>query len=539
MVLKFLRSVRVNHWRRLSQFVFLALFLFLFRQTDYLGQDELPYAVNIFFRWDPLVAASAMLAAKTFIALLLPALIVVGLTFVLGRFFCGWVCPLGTLLDAAHTGITPKHKGPERSRYRTWKFYLLFLILIAALFGVPLVGYFDPFSILVRGLAIAVDPALQSGVSAPFDTIYVHAPGWVTDITEPVYEFLRGTIIAYDEAFFLMALPTLMVLVAVFALEKIERRFWCRNLCPLGALLGLCSRPALLRQHPGKACDKKCMTCADICRMGAIDEEGAISPEACNLCLDCVVDCDKKIISFKFKKPKAKPAPVGISRRGVVGALAAGLAVPAFLKVRAIEKMPDPKLIRPPGALDEDEFLSRCVRCGECMKVCINNALQPTFLEAGSEGIWSPMVVPRIGYCEYNCTLCGQVCPTGAIEKMAKEDKQKVKIGHAFFDKNLCMPYARGTPCLVCEEMCPLPEKAIRLRKATVHDQEGNEITLDQPYIVDNLCIGCGTCENKCPLPGKAGVRVTREGESRDPDSFVPPTGGPPPGYGGYGGYGG
>jgi MauM/NapG family ferredoxin protein len=202
-----------------------------------------------------------------------------------------------------------------------------------------------------------------------------------------------------------------------------------------------------------------------------------------------------------------------------LGTLATGIILPAFFKTRAAQKVPNPALIRPPGALGEDQFLQQCVRCGECMKVCIGNALQPTLLEAGAEGMFTPRLIPRIGYCEYNCTLCGQVCPTGAIQQLTLEQKHSTAIGRAWFDKSRCLPHARGIPCLVCEEHCPVPDKAIKLREATVLDQDGNEVTLQQPYVVDNLCIGCGICENKCPLPGAAAVHVTREGESRDPDS--------------------
>ena len=515
------KRIPVTFWRRAAQVAFLVLFLFLFRQTDYHGTDEIPYAVNIFFRWDPLVAASALLAAKTLLVILLPALVVVLATLVLGRFFCGWVCPLGTLLDLAHYVIPPRSAGTT-GRYLSIKYVLLGLILVGAVFGLPLVGYFDPFSILVRGLTLVVDPALNVAVTAPFDLIYRSAPAWVSGLSEPVYAFLRANILPFRQTVFNLAILSLVILAAVFALERLERRFWCRNVCPLGALLGLLSRVAPLRWHPGIACHSGgCHTCSEVCRMGAIGaQDGKIAPEACTLCLDCVEACPRGIISFKFKSPAPKPAPVaGVSRRVFLGTLAAGLVLPATLKVRAAGKAPDPSLIRPPGALEETQFLERCVRCGECMKVCIGNALHPTLLEAGVEGMFSPHLVPRVGYCEFNCTLCGQVCPTGAIQKLTLEEKQKTVIGRAWFDKDRCLPWARGTPCLVCEEHCPVPDKAIKLREAVVLDQTGAEVTLKQPYVVDALCIGCGICENKCPLPGRAAVLVTREGESRDPKS--------------------
>ncbi len=511
------KKMPVNWWRRIAQVLVLALFLFLFRKTDYQGADHIPYAVNLFFRFDPLVAVSAMLASKAFISLVWPAIITVILTLVLGRFFCGWVCPLGTLLDGFHKLVPARHEGQATPR-RRWKYYLLLAILAAALFGFPLSGYFDPFSILVRGLALSVDPAVNHAAGFPFDIAYKHGPGWLSSVTEPVYAFLRDTLLPYKQSLFALSIPTLITLLAVFALERIERRFWCRNLCPLGALLGLVSRLSFLRWRPGKACDLDCMTCAKVCRMGAIDHEGRISPEACNLCLDCVVECDKQVVSFRFKRPRAAPAGFAVSRRGALGSLAFGAAMPVFMSARVLREKPEPYLIRPPGALSEPEFLSRCIRCGECMKVCINNALQPAFIEAGAGGMWSPVLVPRVGYCEYNCTLCGQVCPTGAIRELRMEEKHTLRIGTAWFDSDRCLPWAKGITCLVCEEMCPVPDKAIKMREGTAINQQGEKVSIKQPYVVDDLCIGCGECENKCPVPGESAVRVTRQGESRDPD---------------------
>jgi formate hydrogenlyase subunit 6/NADH:ubiquinone oxidoreductase subunit I len=156
------------------------------------------------------------------------------------------------------------------------------------------------------------------------------------------------------------------------------------------------------------------------------------------------------------------------------------------------------------------------------MKICIGNALHPTFLESGFEGMFSPVLKARIGYCEFNCTLCGQVCPTGAIRELVLEEKHTLKIGHAWFDKNRCLPHAKGISCIVCEEHCPTPEKAIRFRETEFLNDTGKKVVIRQPYIVDSLCIGCGICENKCPLPGRAAVYITSAGEVRHPGSSLP-----------------
>ncbi|MBU0730263.1 MAG: 4Fe-4S binding protein [Proteobacteria bacterium] len=519
------KTFPLNNWRRLSQILCFSLFLFLFIKTDYTGHDQLAYAVNILFRIDPLLALCTSLAAKAFIQLMWPALLTLIFTLIFGRFFCGWACPIGALLDFSQRFFTPVNKKPN-SLFRSLKYYLLGFLIIAAFFGMPVAGYFDPFSILVRGLALAVYPAMNVAAASFFTFTYDQAPQWVNAITEPVYAFLRYTVLPFDQKHYDLALLSLAILLTVIAFEKIQRRFFCRSICPLGGLLAVVSKFSLMRGKSGTKCGK-CTNCQDICPMGAIDQERNISPLACNLCLDCVDSCPGNKISFTFSPATVVPQVFNLSRRTFIGSLAAGAVLPLFLQTRSLAKQGNPQLIRPPGALPEDDFLGRCVRCGECMKVCIGNALHPTFLESGIEGMFSPTLKARIGYCEYNCTLCGQVCPTGAITELAVQPKQQTKIGNAIFDKNLCLPYAKGIPCIVCEEHCPTPEKAIQFRMASVINSKRETVNVRQPYIVDELCIGCGICETKCPLPGHAAVRLTSAGESRNPQNALPGTSAP------------
>ena len=507
-------------WRRLCQVLCFVLFLFLFIKTDYDGRDEISYAVNLLFRIDPLLAAAASLAARTVVTLMLPALITVVLTIVLGRFFCGWICPLGALLDMSHRLIPPRKQGMSRS-IRPLKYYLLVFLLVGAFFGLPVAGYFDPFSILVRGLALSVYPAVNVLATSFFTFTYQQAPDWVNAMTEPVYAALKHTLLPFRQNYFDLTLLSFFILLSIFLLERLERRFFCRNICPLGGLFALFAQFSLLQGYSGSKCGK-CTNCQDVCRMNAIDAQRNISPPACNLCMDCVAFCPGNKISFRFGRPLAAKSVLGISRRSFITTLATGVALPFFLQTRTLAKRPDPYLIRPPGALAETEFLGRCVRCGECMKVCIGNALQPAFLQAGIEGMFSPRLQARIGYCEYNCTLCGQVCPSGAIRELSRVQKQAMKIGNAFFDKNRCLPYAKGIPCIVCEEHCPTPEKAIQFREATVLNSRGETVVVQQPFLKDELCIGCGICETKCPLPGASAVRVTSSGESRNPHNALP-----------------
>ena len=164
-------------------------------------------------------------------------------------------------------------------------------------------------------------------------------------------------------------------------------------------------------------------------------------------------------------------------------------------------------IIRPPGALAEEDFVNRCVRCGNCMKVCPTNALHPVTLQAGIEGIWTPQILPEIGYCEYKCVLCGRTCPTGALPALTPEKKSKTKLGTAAIDRSLCLPWAEGKECLVCQEHCPVSEKAIKF-----DTYAGG---LAKPYVDPYLCVGCGICQNKCPVRPARAIKVSPEGADR------------------------
>jgi len=513
--------------RVITQTFSVLLFLFLFIKTDYTGSDTIAYAVNILFRIDPLLAFCTMLAVRTVIALLAPALVIVIFSLLFGRFFCGWLCPMGGLLDFWRT-IWRVKVDNKKTKYPQLPLVLLLFLVVCSVFGVPLVGYVDPFSILVRGLVQAVYPAINFVSDSFFTYTYQSLPAAVNLATEPVYSFMQATILPFEQRYYELTLVSGFILLFLFFGEFFQSRFFCRNICPLGAMIGLFSRYGAMKVSGGDESCGTCKICRTNCRMGAVDENRHIHMSTCVLCMDCMVKCPKRIIHPQLMLNRTRHvlrsevAEVSVSRRQFLACLSAGVALPPLLGVRNRGGEKGGSLIRPPGALIEPEFLARCVRCGECLQVCITNGLQPAFFQAGLEGVFSPYLLARSGYCEFNCTLCGQVCPTGAIQPLDLQQKHTTKIGHAFFDKNLCLPFAAGIPCIVCEEHCPTPDKAIKFNVVEVKTPRGEYITLKQPYIVDELCIGCGICETKCPLPGRSAIYVTNTGEVRDPDNQLP-----------------
>lgn len=505
--------------RRLTQGAFLLLFVWLFLQTESRGANDLGYPVKIFLDADPLVFLTTALATRSLDLPVLLVSITVVVTALLGRVFCGWVCPLGTL----HNLAGALKRGAVRSRpangYR-WRYHLLITLLVSSLFTLQLAGIVDPLALLVRSLSLSVHPALQYATAAGFDAVYASFPAGIVDASEWVYGIVKRAFLAFRQPLFLQSAAIGGIFAAILALNLKEPRFWCKYLCPLGALLGLLSRYALIDRTVSEGCDGF-GACLRTCQ-GAARPDGQENwrKAECLACMNCDDACPRNAVRFGFRRGKGAVAP-DLGKRRVAGSVLAGLlAVPLFRTTpRSRTAAADPQLIRPPGAVAEKEFLRRCVKCGECMKVCLTNGLQPTLWEAGAEGIWSPMLVPRIGYCEYRCTLCGQVCPTGAIRRLSPEEKAEVRIGLAMIDPGRCLPYAHARSCIVCEEVCPTPKKAIWFETTAVKDRDGRTLLVKQPHVDLSLCIGCGICEAKCPVLGRPAITVSSVGESRSRDN--------------------
>jgi MauM/NapG family ferredoxin protein len=409
------------------------------------------------------------------------------------------------------------------------KYYLLAGVLAMALVGGHWGMIFDPLVLLYRTTTVALFPAAQWAVEEGSTAIYQHQPdhGFFRPgiVTEPVYDFLRLHVFTVPKQAFLGSGLVAGLLIVTLALNAYRPRFWCRYVCPLGALLGLAAWRPLLRRTVRQSSCNQCDLCGRTCQgaVAAAPGSGWMASE-CLGCFNCSGSCPKGALQFQWVLPWRRSAggqSLDLSKRAVLGGAVAGVAALALLRAtpQGRGRTFHPRLIRPPGARAEPAFIERCTACGLCMKGCPTGGLQPAWTEAGLEGLWTPRLVPAIGHCDFNCTLCGRLCPTQAIQPLSVEEKQQTKIGLASFDTSRCIPYAYGRDCMVCEEHCPVADKAIYFVEIEVQDHDGRKTTIKQPRIDPKRCIGCGQCENVCVLKDRPAVRVFSANESRHPEN--------------------
>lgn len=356
------------------------------------------------------------------------------LTVLLGRFFCGWLCPLGGFL-AIINSAKPKTPPTWTRRLNSFRIPLLLFMLGILFLGSSWTIFFTPFHLL----------------------------------TEELSRLLRQQI------------PWLLLLIGLSAVTLFPR-FWCVYLCPTGLLFSFLSRWRIVRASPPINCIH-CGACEKICPTAAAMPAENCTSQDCLLCGRCSEVCP--VGPFDLSRPRIQSAeskdekPV-FTRREILksgGALVlAGAASPLLTRPTGANPL------RPPGALEEAEFLSSCSRCGRCIKVCPSECIKPMPLKSGVVTFLTPQIIPRQSRCEL-CQQCQQVCPTGAI---AKIPIPQALIGLAVIDRNRCLGWSEGKLCLVCKEQCP--QHAI------------DSDPLHRPSVQKSLCVGCGGCENACPV---------------------------------------
>jgi MauM/NapG family ferredoxin protein len=451
-----------------------------------------------------------MAAARALIPRLAWGFLIMGLALFLGRFFCGYVCPMGATVDFADRIFLKKSRKrhadtfEDAGRYRDLKYLLLMFVAGTCVMGLSSVFLFSPLSLITRFYAFVFYPLILMLSNLFLDTF------------RPVFPLLglEGLRFAhFDVPVFDTNLFVFCLVLLILYLGIVQPRFWCRNLCPAGAILAFFSRRPLLRRQVSSRCTR-CGRCARECPMGAIGKDYETTAHfECITCLKCREICPEGAISFEAGRRVPGPE-IHLGRRRFLGAGAAGTLTAAvtMTSLRHLHGGENPRallssrLIRPPGALPEPEFQARCVRCGQCMKGCLTNTLQPVWFEAGLSGLWSPKITARLAGCEQNCNACGHLCPTGAIRPLGMEEKVYAKVGTARIIQSRCIAWEQDRKCLICDEICPY--NAISSRFAP-----GHPVTV--PFIDENRCNGCGYCENKCPVMGESAVVVEPLGQLR------------------------
>lgn len=443
---------------------------------------------------DPLVSLSTAIASRSWVWSLMCAAVILIVCVLIPRGFCGYLCPLGTtidLFDWAIAGRVKKFRVPDDGWWVHVKYYLLAGTLVAAVCGVLVSGFFSAIPVITRGMLFLVDP-VQSGV----------ARGWHLIPSVNVGHFV-----------------SLFLFGAVLCLGFLRPRFWCKYVCPSGAIFSLGNLFRVTERKVESSCIN-CNKCVEICPFDAIKPDFTTRTTDCTLCQSCGGVCPTHAIKFverwnvvELKVENDPPTnETALGRRGFFSLAAGGTAAAVGgVGLAGVTKafganLDDPESfrpVRPPGSVPEQEFLEMCIRCGECFKACPNNVLQPEGFEQGLEGLWTPLVNADWAGCESSCNACGQVCPTGAIRALPLAEKKVARMGLAIVNEATCLPFAGREACDLCVQECNAAGyRAIEYTQVgTEVDEDGQPIEGTgylAPAVIEDLCVGCGLCQTRC-----------------------------------------
>ncbi|MBA4138762.1 MAG: hypothetical protein C0518_15765 [Opitutus sp.] len=462
--------------------------------------------------------ASLQLAPALLVAIsggLAGAVILVALTFLtllFGRVYCSVLCPLGVLQDViARLAAGLGHRPLRFARELPWLRYgVLFAVLLAAFvgaggFAVTLTDPYSNFGRLASGVLRPLVVSANNLFTPAAQSLDVHAwyhvpvawPPWGVTLFAAVFFGL------------------------VVSLAALRGRLYCNTLCPVGTLLGLVARFAVFRLVVDRTACTKCAQCLDSCKAQCIElRHREIDASRCVACFNCLGACEQGALRYRFSwtatpTPASAPtqiasaAPINAPRRAFLGGT---LLLPPLAFLRAAESVapaaallpPVPTApVAPPGAGSVARLLDRCTACQLCVSACPTQALQPSVLHYGWSGLAKPRLDFERAFCNFDCHRCAEVCPTGAIATLAREEKRRTSIGAARFERSLCIVETAGTDCAACSEHCPT--------KAVETVPFRNNLRL--PQVRDELCIGCGACEFVCPVRPRRAILVVARAE--------------------------
>jgi len=419
------------------------------------------------------------------------------LTFLLGRIYCSIICPLGVLQDIV-IWVKQKSVKKKKRRYRFKKSVPVLRYTLLAICFLSLIAHFtfptlllDPYSNFGRIVVNIFRPIAVEGNNGL---------NWIA-LKFNNYHFYQVTLHTVEIPSFILAL---VALLTVGIMAWLRGRLFCNTICPVGSLLGLLSKWAVFRVRIDHSKCNHCGMCEKACKSECINsKERLVDFSRCVTCFNCLGQCSKeKAMSFGWRKKTAEAkivAPITSttqkSRRSFLVTSAAITATIPFLPAWATaeKKVDITKLtpITPPGSRNLEHFKLHCTACHLCVTHCPQQVLKPAGFNYGINYAFKPrMVYYEMAFCNYHCTLCSQICPTGAIRKLTIDEKKVTQIGIAQFDKDLCIVATEETSCGACSEHCPV--QAVRMEPYL------NGLTL--PHVYPELCIGCGGCESICPV---------------------------------------
>ncbi len=428
-------------------------------------------------------------------------IIILVLTALLGRVYCSTLCPLGTLQDIL-TWISRKIRLIKRFRFSRSKDYLRYpilalaviVLLIGSIFALNLL---DPYSIFGRIFSDLVRPGIYvmnnflAGILDKFNLYFLYR--------------LNLQLITWHTV-----LVPILTVALVTCLAILYGRLYCNTVCPVGTILGLLSRLSLFRIRMDHATCTRCGKCSFACKSSCIDVRNMkVDFSRCVACYDCISVCPENSIRYARAIPDRKMEPTDTSKRDVfkktwLYALAlAGISKKSYAIVtgdKPAGKIPNKKShpVSPPGSISLKHFNDRCTACHLCVSACPTGVLQSSFLEYGFTGMMQPHMNYLVEYCNFECTICGEVCPTGAILPLTVEDKKLEQNGQVTFILEKCIVYTDNTACGSCSEHCPT--QAVRMVPYK------NNLTI--PETNKEICIGCGACEFACPVKPHASIFV-------------------------------
>lgn len=443
----------------------------------------------------------------------LPALLVLNVgvviallvaTLLFGRVYCSVICPLGIMQD----GISWLAEKRKKNRFRyspalAWLRYGVLAVFVVALVAGAgqLVALLAPYSAYGRIVSNLVSPLWQWGNNL------------LAYFAERADSYAFYSVDVWMKGFATFAIAA-VTLIALAVLAWRNGRTYCNTICPVGTLLGFFARYSWLK--PVIDTDKciDCNRCSRNCKAACINiKEHSIDYSRCVTCMNCIGKCPKDAIHYthpsKKKSDPAKP-PTKVSaekqepdnsRRRFL-AIGATFATSATLKAQekkvdgGLAVIEDKKIparstpITPPGSDSMRNFAQHCTACQLCVSACPNQVLRPS---SGLATLMQPEMSFERGYCRWECTRCSEVCPTGAINLITKEDKSATQIGRAVWIKENCVPLTDGVDCGNCARHCPAG--AILMVPSDPDMSDSPKI----PVINTERCIGCGACENLCP----------------------------------------